>query len=136
MDLYAENILEHSKNPRYTGDLTDATVEHDEENIACGDKIHLELKVDDGVISGIGWSGSGCAISQASMSILSEELTGKSEEEVLVMKKEDIYEMLGVPIGPRRFKCALMSLHCTKNALRKSKSLDVQSWLETVDISY
>ncbi len=135
MDLYAENILEHSKNPRNAGDLTDSTVSHDEENIACGDKIHLEIKTDDGVISKVGWSGTGCAISQASMSILSEELIGKSEDEVLAMKKEDVYEMLGVPIGPRRFKCALMSLHCAKNALRKAKGLEKQSWLETVSLS-
>lgn len=132
MDLYAENILEHSKNPRNSGTIDYPTVSHDEDNIACGDKIHLALKVEDGIISEVGWSGTGCAISQASMSILSEELIGKSGEEILAMKKEDVYDLLGVPIGPRRFKCALMSLHCTKNAIRKAQGCDPQSWLETV----
>lgn len=135
MDLYAENILEHSKNPRNSGVVDDPTVSHDEENTSCGDKIHLELKIDDGVISEIGWSGTGCAISQASMSIFSEELIGKNTDDILTMKKEDIYEMLGVPIGPRRFKCALMSLHCTKNAIRKVKGLEKQGWLEAVSLS-
>lgn len=135
MDLYAENILEHSKNPRNSVSLVDATVSHDEENIACGDKINLELSITKGIIRKVGWSGEGCAISRAGMSILSDELIGKNEDDVLAMKKEDVYEMLGVPIGPRRFKCALMCLHCVKNALRKNRGLEPQGWLETVEIN-
>ena len=132
MDLYAENILEHFKNPHNTGELSDASIDHQEENLACGDELTLWLKIDEGKITSIGWAGTGCAISQASMSILSDEMFGKTEEEIEKFSKDDIYELLGVPIGPRRFKCALMSLHCVKNAIRKAKGDEPQSWVETV----
>lgn len=108
------------------------TVDHEEWNHACGDSIHLSLLLKGNTIEDIGWSGTGCAISQASMSMLSEELKGKDVGEVLRLGKKEIYTMLGVPIGPRRFKCALMSLHTVKNALLKATEKPLQSWTETV----
>jgi nitrogen fixation NifU-like protein len=134
MDLYADNILDHFRDPRNTGALKKATVDHEELNHACGDSLHLWLLLDGGKVTKVGWEGEGCAISQASMSILSEELEGKSEDEILKLTKDDIYEMLGVPIGPRRFKCALMSLHVLKNALHKAQGNTPQTWVETVSI--
>jgi len=133
MDLYAENILEHYRNPRHKNDV-DCSVEHEEANHACGDIIKIQLQLEDGKIAAIGWSGTGCAISQAGMSILSEELENISVEDAKKLDKESIYELLGVPIGPRRFKCALICLHTLKNALRKAESLESQGWLDTVEI--
>ena len=132
MDLYAENILDHFRSPRNQTPLSFPTVEHEEQNHECGDIVHLWLKLEDGNVKEVAWKGTGCAISQASMSILSEELIGMEEEKALALTKDDIYELLGVPIGPRRFKCALMSLHTVKNALHKSKDQELQSWVETV----
>lgn len=80
----------------------------------------------------MGWEGSGCAISQAAMSLLSEELVGKSLKDIDAMKKETVYELLGVPVGPRRFKCALLCLHTLKNAVRKFRKEEVRGWSETV----
>ena len=134
MDLYAENILDHYRHPRGKKDLSSPTVTHEEINHSCGDAIKLQLTLKDNQISDVGWSGEGCAISQASMSLLSEELIGKSEEEIESLKPKDIYNLLGVPVGPRRFKCALLSLHTLKNALRKAEGKDSQGWLETVNI--
>ncbi len=133
MDLYAENILDHFRHPRKSG-LLAGCVSHEERNLACGDEIRLSLKISDGKIVDVGWEGTGCAISQASMSILSEELVGKTEEEILHLKKEKMYELLGVPVGPRRFKCALMSLHTAKNAIHESRREKLQSWVETVAV--
>ena len=132
MYVYAENILDHFKSPRNAGELPDADCDHEEFNHECGDSLHLWIKLEDGNIKKIGWEGTGCAISQASMSILSEELEGKSEEDIQKLSKDDIYELLGVPIGPRRFKCALMSLHTIKNTLLKSSNKPLQSWIETI----
>ena len=132
MDIYAENILDHFRHPRNSKPLPSPTVEHDEWNHACGDSIHLSLLLKGGRIEGVGWQGTGCAISQASMSILSEELEGMKEEDVLKLRKEDVYTMLGVPIGPRRFKCALMSLHTVKNAILKSHGKPLMGWVETI----
>lgn len=78
MDLYAENILDHFRHPRNSGELSPATADHEEFNHACGDALHLWVLIGNGTIAKIGWTGEGCAISQASMSILSEELTGKN----------------------------------------------------------
>jgi nitrogen fixation NifU-like protein len=141
MDIYAENILDHFRNPRNHGEPQDCTVVQEESNIECGDKVKVWLKLSAARsekskrIERIGWEGTGCAISQASMSILSEELEGQSDEDVEKLTKEDVYKLLGVPIGPRRFKCALMSLHAVKNALRKARGLPLQSWAETINES-
>src|SRR3989344_3627187 len=134
MDLYAENILDHFRHPRNFEPLLEATIDHEEWNHACGDSLHLFLKLEGGKIANVGWTGTGCAISQASMSILSEELSGMSEDEVLQLTKDDLYAMLGVTIGPRRFKCALMSLHTVKNALLKAKGKPLQGWVKTVSL--
>jgi nitrogen fixation NifU-like protein len=134
VDLYADNILDHYRHPRHKAVIDDATVTHEEANHACGDVASVQLKLDGGRITGIGWSGDGCAISQAGMSLLSEELTGMAADDVLRMKKQDMYDLLGVPVGPRRFKCALLCLHTVKNALRKVKGEAPQSWLDTVEI--
>lgn len=132
MNLYAENILDHFRYPRNTGELSDTTVSHEEWNHACGDELHLSFLIENGIIVKMAWTGTGCAISQASMSILSEELIGKREGDVLALTKENVYKLLGVPVGPRRFKCALMSLHAAKNAILKSQGKKLMSWVETV----
>jgi nitrogen fixation NifU-like protein len=134
MDIYAETILDHYRNPRQAAPLAAPSIEHSEENHSCGDAITLQLNLENGKIVDIGWSGTGCAISQASMSMLAEELIGKSTEEMEQMTQKDIYAMLGVPIGPRRFKCALLSLHTLKNAIRRIEGKEVQGWLETVAV--
>lgn len=132
MDLYAENILDHYRHPRGKQRLPSPSVTHDEVNLSCGDAVTLDLLIADGHLGAIGWEGSGCAISQAAMSMLCEELTGKSLEDIELLKKEDVYELLGVPVGPRRTKCALLSLHTLKNAVRKLKGEAAQGWAETV----
>lgn len=134
MDVYAENILEHYRDPRNTGKGDGATVSASENNPSCGDTLTVHLWIDGEQLQTIAWEGEGCAISQAGMSILSEELPGKSIDQVLHMKKDDIYDLLGVPVGPRRFKCALLCLHTVKNTLRKHKGLEPQSWIETTEV--
>lgn len=132
MDLYAENILDHYRHPRGQEPLSNISVEHAEENISCGDELQLQLHVEDHVIAGLSWSGTGCAISQAAMSMLSEELVGKTIEQAAGIPNARVYELLGVPVGPRRFKCALLCLHTLKNALRLHTGKPAQDWLDTV----
>ena len=134
MDLYAENILDHYRDPRNKGEGKEATISHSEKNISCGDEVTVHLTLKDDAVEKIEWEGVGCAISQAGMSIFAEEFEGHSTDALLKMKKSDIYELLGVPVGPRRFKCALICLHTVKNALRKNSGKNPQSWLETVEI--
>ena len=135
MDVYAENILDHYRSPRGKGKTDNATVVHEEINHACGDAITVYVTIKDGVIEALSWDGTGCAISQAAMSMVTEEWIGQKTDVILSTSKDDIYNMLGVPIGPRRFKCALLCLHTLKNALRKAGGLETQSWLDTVEVA-
>ena len=114
-DFYKENILDHYRSPRHAGTLADATHSHEEHNPLCGDVIRIDLHVTpDNIIDKVAFSGKGCAISQASASMLVETLAGKSLEEARAIGKKDILEMLGIEIGPVRLKCALLSLKVLK----------------------
>ena len=114
-DFYRENILDHYRNPRNKGQLEDPTHTHEEDNPLCGDVIRIDLHVNDqDVIDEVRFDGQGCAISQASASMLTEMIEGKTLEEAKELSKEDILEALGIEIGPVRLKCALLSLKVLK----------------------
>lgn len=134
MDLYAENILDHYRAPQNKGEMQGASVTHEEANHVCGDEITVQLKLDDDRITDIAWQGVGCAISQAGMSMLSEEVKGMTLEEAGALSQKDVYDLLGIPVGPRRFKCALICLHTLKNALNVYRNEPAQGWLKTVEI--
>ncbi|WP_255151311.1 Fe-S cluster assembly sulfur transfer protein SufU [Halorarius halobius] len=110
-DMYRQQILDHYKNPRNYGELEDATFEHVGENPMCGDtiKLFVALADDDETIEHVSFIGDGCAISQASASLLSEELQGKTVEEVREMDREDVMDLLGVEVSPMRIKCAVLA---------------------------
>lgn len=139
MDLYAENILDHYRHPRGKFPNPETKIRngitHTEHNPSCGDSLTVGITTENGVITDVAWDGEGCAISQASMSMLAEELTGKRTEEIHGMSKAQMMEMLGVAIGPRRVKCALLGLHTLKNTLRIAKKNGPQTWLETLEVT-
>ncbi len=128
MDLYAENILDHYKNPRHKGLLKNPSIIHREENTSCGDDITISILIQDRVIKEIKWQGQGCAISQASMSLLSDELEGKTIDEAWNTSKDVVENILGVPIGVSRKKCAFLSLLTIKNALLMSEKKPGINW--------
>ncbi|HPH98155.1 MAG TPA: SUF system NifU family Fe-S cluster assembly protein [Anaerolineaceae bacterium] len=114
-DLYREIIIEHYKNPSYRGELDPHDISFSDENPLCGDHIRIDLRVNDlGVITEAGFSGHGCAISQASADLLLESVIGKTLDEVKAMTKQDILDLLGIELGPVRLKCALLSLKVLK----------------------
>lgn len=113
--MYREHILDHYQNPRNYGALDEpVTIRREEYNPLCGDRLTVEMRVVDDKVDAIRFHGHGCAISQAAMSMLSEEIVGKDLEEVKQLTKEDVLEMLGIPISPVRLKCALLSLKAVK----------------------
>jgi len=114
-DLYRENILDHYQNPRHYGTLENPDISYEDDNPLCGDVIRLDIKLDDEErISQVAFSGEGCAISQASASMLTEEILGKTLDEVKQISKDDMLELLGIQLGPVRLKCALLSLKVLK----------------------
>ena len=116
--MYQENILDHYKSPRNFGRIENASVHHHEKNPLCGDEIDLFLVIDeDKNVAEVKFFAHGCAISQASASMLTEQIKGKSIEELKKLTKENILEMLGIPISPVRLKCAILSLDTLKNSI-------------------
>jgi nitrogen fixation NifU-like protein len=114
-DMYRENILDHAQNPRNHGLLDSPDIDHEEDNPLCGDHLHLTVRLDDNDrIVAVGWDGDGCAISQASASMLGEEILGKTLDEVKALSKDNIFEMLGIELSMNRVKCALLSLKVLK----------------------
>ena len=108
--MYRENILDYYKNPRNKKALQNATLVHRELNPLCGDDITIYLHIENQKINQATFLGSGCAISQASISMLTEKVVGKTLDDVKKLTKEDITTMLGITISPGRIKCVLLSL--------------------------
>ena len=113
-DLAQANLLDHYRYPRNQGTIEHPTVSREEHNPLCGDRVRIDLQIKDGLIEDLRFSGRGCTISQASASMLTEELKGRSVEEARVFDKEQLLEMIGIPIGYARMKCALLSLKALK----------------------
>ncbi|MDP2789848.1 MAG: iron-sulfur cluster assembly scaffold protein [bacterium] len=120
--MYESTLLDHYHHPRNTGKLEPADRQHREPNPLCGDVIEVFLKLDaDGKVADVAWEGSGCAVSQASMSALSEKLVGKSKVELDAMGVQDIERSLETSINPARLKCATLGLVAVQKALRQEK---------------
>jgi nitrogen fixation NifU-like protein len=116
-DLYRDYILEHYRRPHNFGQLDGATASQEGANPLCGDRITMQLRVRGGVIDGVGFTGRGCAISQASASLLTDEIKGKDVDRAQAMTSGDVLELLGIEISPARMKCALLSLETMHGAL-------------------
>jgi len=114
-DMYREQIIDRYKNPLMRGELDPHDYSYEDDNPLCGDRLRIDLRVDgDGRITQAAFSGTGCAISQASADLLVESVVGKSLDEVKGLGKQDILSMLGIELGPVRLKCALLSLKVLK----------------------
>ncbi len=125
-DMYREFILDHYKNPRFHGVLDPADITYEDDNPLCGDVIRIDLRVNsENRVVESAFSGQGCAISQASASMLMEEIQGKTLEELKEYTRDDILDMLGIELGPVRLKCAMLALKVLKVG-----AYGVQEWLE------
>jgi nitrogen fixation NifU-like protein len=135
-DLYQEVILDHNRRPRNWGPLTDANRVAKGHNPLCGDRLTLYLKVDGGTLTGISFEGSGCAISKASASLMTDAVKGQSLTDALSLF-DRVHDMLTTPIAepvntdavgkmavlsgvrefPARVKCASLAWHTLKSAI-------------------
>lgn len=115
-DFYRDYILDHYRNPRNFGHIENPDAQAEDLNPLCGDQIRIELKVDDGVISDLKFSGKGCAISQASTSMLTEAVKGMKLEDAAKLSKDVVLENVGIGISPTRLKCAMLGLRVLKSA--------------------
>ena len=119
-DIYREIILDHYRNPRNKGSLPNADISIHDSNPLCGDEIDIHIKVEEDTIKDIKFEGRGCAISQASASMLTEQVINKPLNTIKDIAKEDILENIGLMnLGPARIKCALLSLKVLKLGMVK-----------------
>ena len=117
MDLFREAIIDHYRRPRRKGKLDDADIHYHDSNPFCGDEVTIQLKVADERVVDAAFEGRGCTISQASASMMMEEIIGMPVDELKRWGKEDVLDLLGIEIGPVRLKCALLPLKALKAGL-------------------
>jgi nitrogen fixation NifU-like protein len=122
MDIYREAILDHYKHPHNFGHLDKPDMVVEEGNVTCGDRIVMEINVgNDKTIADVRFSGEGCAISQASASMLTLKIKGMKLKDAMKLKISDIIEMLGTTLTPSRTKCATLSLEVLHKAISSQK---------------
>src|SRR4051794_32773877 len=119
-DLYRDYILEHYRRPHNFGVIEAPPPPPEGSNPLCGDRITLQLGIEDGVLQRVGFTGRGCAISQASASLLTDEIKGKPLAEVESFRADDLLDLLGIDISPARLKCAMLSHETLQRALAET----------------
>jgi len=121
--IYREFLLDHYKNPKNKHAMKDPDIEKHDSNPLCGDEIEVYIKLDkDKKVEDISFQGSGCVISQASASILTEELQGKDIDDVKNMTREDMLNLLNLKLTPTRVKCAMLALTAIKKGIMEYES--------------
>lgn len=119
-NLYREDILDHYRSPRHRGRLASPDATFEDDNPLCGDRVRMDVRfAEDGNIAEVRFCADGCAISQATASMLCEAVAGKSASEVTGWDKDKVLELLGISLTPVRLKCALLPLKVLQAALWK-----------------
>jgi len=116
-DLYRDYILEHYRRPHNFGVLDDPSASFEGSNPLCGDRITMQVGVRNDLLDRVGFTGRGCAISQASASLLTDEVKGKPLSFANDYRVDDLLDLLGIDISPARLKCAVLSLETLQRAL-------------------
>ncbi|HVC57977.1 MAG TPA: SUF system NifU family Fe-S cluster assembly protein [Candidatus Acidoferrales bacterium] len=117
IDLYAEEIISHYEHPHNKGKMENASVSLHRDNPTCGDEMTIYLNVGaDGKVTDVKFEGTGCAISMASASMMTDFVKGKSLADVEKLGVKELIELLGIDPGPARLKCATLSLRAVKEA--------------------
>ena len=116
-ELYREQILEHYKRPHNFGRIEEPDLEFEDNNPFCGDEQHVTIRLDENDrVAEVRFEGKGCAISTAATSMLTDELTGLTRDELVTLPKEKVLDLLGIEISATRMKCALLGLKVVKGA--------------------
>lgn len=129
LDMYAEELIYRYEHPQNKGKVEGSEATTHEENISCGDKIDVYLKVSDGKIDEIKFEGNGCVIAMGTADIVAENLKGKKIEDIEKMGKEDVLKMISIDPGPVRMHCATLAMRAIKKAILayENKPIDTKT---------
>lgn len=116
-DLYDDHILDHFESPYHKGRMENPTIAHEDENPLCGDQVHLELRVDGNRVVDARWDGHGCAISQAAASMLTEEIEGKTLDELRDFQAQKMLDIIRARLTASRQKCGLLCFKVLKTMI-------------------
>ena len=118
-NVYREHILDHYRHPRNQGTLDDADISGELDNPVCGDVVRFDIRLSDGRVGEARFSGRGCVISMASASMLTEKVLDKTVEELGELTDEDVFEMMGITLGPVRAKCGVLPLRVLQEGMNR-----------------
>jgi nitrogen fixation NifU-like protein len=119
-EMYQDNILDHYENPSHRGTLAHPTFEIRDLNPLCGDEVRIQARLDDeSRLAAVRFEGKGCVISLAAASMLMEAVEGKTLDEVKKMGRQDMLDLLGVPLTTMRVKCAMLPLRALEKAIQR-----------------
>ena len=118
--IYRGKILDHAMNPRNRGVLDPADYSHEDAGSVCGDEVRIDIRVKGDRVAEVGFSGRGCAVSQASASVLTELLVNMALDDVKALSEDDLLAAVGVPIGPARLECALFALSVLRSGISRA----------------
>ena len=122
-DMYREELLEHSKNPLNRGKIGNADASHHDFNSMCGDEIEIFIKINEEKVEDVKFSGTGCAISQAAASILTEHIKGMKLKEILAMHSDEVLGLIPFKMSYLRMKCGLLAMKAIQRAIVKRESV-------------
>ena len=119
-EMYQDNIMDHYESPSHRGTLEHPTFEIRDLNPLCGDEVRIQARLDDeSHLVAVRFEGKGCVISLAAASMLMEAVEGKTLDEVKKMGRQDMLDLLGVPLTTMRVKCAMLPLRALEKAIHR-----------------
>lgn len=118
MQLYQQRLHEHFRSSKFRGELPTANAGSQALNPSCGDMVAVQCIIKDGIIANMRFTGTGCVISQAAASLLAETIIGKPITQANETTAEQMKELVGIPLGPTRMRCALLALEALQQALK------------------
>lgn len=110
MNLYQQELLDHYHHSPFKGVLSDADFSSQEYNPSCGDRVSISVRMSNGVVEQIAFEGAGCVISQAAASLLCQASMGRTLDQIKALDADFMLNLVRIPLGPTRLKCALLSL--------------------------
>lgn len=120
MDIYREEILDHYKNPRNSGQIKDPDCQSELDNPLCGDMIKVFVQLEQDIIKEIKYQAEGCSVSVATISMLSERIKGLPKKQVMLLNQADVLAILGIPLSATRLQCAMLGLTAIQNCLNQN----------------